>query len=136
MSRTAIRIEKLSKRYKMGEREKYVALRDVLSRAFKAPLRVFRSANGNGKLAHPRADYFWALKDVSLEFQEGEIVGVIGRNGAGKTTLLKILTRITRPTSGRAAVRGRVGSLLEVGTGFHPELTGHENVFFYGAILG
>lgn len=134
MSRTSIRIQNISKRYKIGERERYVAFRDVLSRMLRAPLRSFGNRNGNS--GKPRSGHFWALKDICLEFEEGEIVGLIGRNGAGKTTLLKILTRITRPTLGHAKLHGRVGSLLEVGTGFHPELTGHENVFFYGAILG
>jgi len=84
----------------------------------------------------PKDETFWALKDVGLEVREGEVLGVIGRNGAGKTTLLKILSRITRPTTGWAEIYGRVGSLLEVGTGFHPELTGHKNTFLSGAILG
>lgn len=135
MSPKSIRVENLSKRYRVGQsRDRYVALRDVLTQMVKAPLRAFRNRNGNSRQSP--GDYFWALKNICLEFEEGEIVGVIGRNGAGKTTLLKILTRITRPTSGRATVRGRVGSLLEVGTGFHPELTGRENIYFYGAILG
>ena len=134
MSDTAIRIEGISKQYSRGKREKYLALRDVLTEALRFPRRIFQ------KKRQPEAgeenEYFWALDDVSLEVKQGDIVGLIGRNGAGKTTLLKILTRITRPTRGRARVVGRVGSLLEVGTGFHPELTGRENVFFYGSILG
>jgi lipopolysaccharide transport system ATP-binding protein len=134
MSDIAIRIDAISKRYTRGKREKYLALRDVLTDALKAPLRLFQSKNGDS--GEPANESFWALKDICLDVQEGEIVGLIGRNGAGKTTLLKILTRITRPTYGRARVNGRVGSLLEVGTGFHPELTGRENIYFYGSILG
>jgi ABC-type polysaccharide/polyol phosphate transport system ATPase subunit len=129
-----IRAENLSKRYRIGERERYLALRDVLTRALSVPARIFRPqppASGNGHHSH-----IWALKDVSFEVRQGEVVGIIGRNGAGKTTLLKILARVTKPTRGFAEVRGRMGSLLEVGTGFHPELTGRENVFLSGAILG
>lgn len=128
MSESVIHAEGLGKRYRVGERERYLALRDVLSRVITAPFR----RNGNGR----NTDYLWALEDVSLEVRQGEVVGLIGRNGAGKTTLLKILSRITRPTTGYAEIHGRVGSLLEVGTGFHPELTGRENVFLSGAILG
>jgi ABC-type polysaccharide/polyol phosphate transport system ATPase subunit len=128
MSESVIHVEGLGKRYRVGERERYVALRDVLARAFAAP---FRRSRRNGQ-----PDYLWALRDVSFDVSHGEVVGLIGRNGAGKTTLLKLLSRITRPTSGFAEVRGRVGSLLEVGTGFHTELTGRENVYLSGAILG
>src|SRR3984957_13373297 len=128
MSESVIHVEGLGKRYRVGERERYFALRDVLTRAFRAPFRK------NG--ARRSTDYIWALKDVSLDVQQGEVVGLIGRNGAGKTTLLKLLSRITRPTTGFAEIRGRVGSLLEVGTGFHPELTGRENIYLSGAILG
>jgi lipopolysaccharide transport system ATP-binding protein len=135
MGDLAIRVENLSKRYRIGQRERYLALRDVLARAISAPFRVF-SSNSKPDSRNPRSDYIWALKDVSFEVKQGEVVGIIGRNGAGKTTLLKILARITRPTSGYAEVRGRVGSLLEVGTGFHPELTGRENIYLSGAILG
>ena len=135
MGDTAIRVSDLGKRYRIGEREPYRALRDVLTRALRAP---FRRRAGHATPGGGKADskHFWALKDVSFEIQRGEVVGIIGRNGAGKSTLLKVLSRITRPTEGRAEIRGRVGSLLEVGTGFHPELTGRENIFLNGAILG
>jgi lipopolysaccharide transport system ATP-binding protein len=135
MSDIAIRVENLSKRYRIGQREPYYALRDILARALTAPFRFF-SHNERQTAASNPSGYIWALKDVSFEVKEGEIVGIIGRNGAGKTTLLKILARITKPTKGYAEVRGRVGSLLEVGTGFHPELTGRENIYLSGAILG
>jgi lipopolysaccharide transport system ATP-binding protein len=134
MNDTVIHIDKISKRYKIGERVRYLALRDVMARTLRVPLRLFRKENSSSRTSGD--GYFWALKDVCLDIHQGEIVGLIGRNGAGKTTLLKILSRITRPTSGSAEVRGRVGSLLEVGTGFHTELTGRENVYFYGSILG
>jgi lipopolysaccharide transport system ATP-binding protein len=128
MSDTVIHVEDLGKRYRVGERERYFALRDVLARAFTAPFR--RQARKR------RDDYMWALRNVSLDIKQGEVVGLIGRNGAGKSTLLKILSRITRPTTGFAEIHGRVGSLLEVGTGFHTELTGRENIYLSGAILG
>src|SRR5437879_2006700 len=124
---TVIQAEKLSKRYRIGEQERYHALRYVFTHAFRSPLSFLRRS---------RHETFWALQEVSLNVCEGEVLGLIGRNGAGKTTLLKILSRITRPTTGWAEIRGRVGSLLEVGTGFHPELTGRENTFLSGAILG
>ncbi len=127
MSQTAIHVEGVSKLYRIGERERYLALRDVLAKAFSGRKR------GNGTRNRP---VLWALRDISFDVREGEVVGLIGRNGAGKSTLLKILSRITKPTEGSATIRGRVGSLLEVGTGFHPELTGRENVFLNGSILG
>jgi len=132
--RPAIRVDRLSKQYRIGARasEGYRTLRESLSTAVTAPLRRWRH---HGETAADAAT-FWALKDVSFEVQPGEVVGVIGRNGAGKSTLLKTLSRIIEPTSGRATVRGRVCSLLEVGTGFHPELTGRENIYLNGSILG
>jgi homopolymeric O-antigen transport system ATP-binding protein len=126
MSTTVIHGESLGKRYRRGLHPE-TGLRHALENFIRSPLSVFR---GNHQ------ESFWALKDVSLEVREGEVLGLIGRNGAGKTTLLKILSRITRPTTGWAEIQGRVGSLLEVGTGFHPELTGRENTFLSGAILG
>lgn len=127
MSTIAIRSEGLGKSYCRGALQNSTLLRDHLSQILKSPLSILR---------HPKGETFWALKDISLEVREGEILGLIGRNGAGKTTLLKILSRITKPTTGWAEIYGRVGSLLEVGTGFHPELTGRENTFLSGAILG
>jgi lipopolysaccharide transport system ATP-binding protein len=129
----AVNVEAISKRYRLGTgAHHYGRLTESLSNAFTAPLRKLSRTR-----VAPRGEQFlWALKDVSFEVREGEAVGIIGRNGAGKTTLLKVLSRITEPTEGRAVLRGRVGSLLEVGTGFHPELTGRENVFLNGAILG
>lgn len=141
MTDVAIRVENLSKRYRIGQRERYYALRDVLAKLFTAPFRRL-SASPSHRLSvspFPRfsdSQHIWALKDVSFEVKRGEVVGIIGRNGAGKTTLLKILSRITEPTEGYAEIHGRVGSLLEVGTGFHPELTGRENIYLSGAILG
>ena len=129
----AIRVENLGKEYQLGLRENgYKTLRESIMDLAAAPLRRLRHLSGKSQ----KAERIWALRDVSFEVQPGEVVGIIGRNGAGKSTLLKILTRITEPTTGKAEVRGRVGSLLEVGTGFHPELTGRENVFLNGAILG
>jgi len=127
MSTAVIRAEGLGKQYRRGMAETRGTLRDALTNFARAPLAALRP---------PKQEVFWALKDVSLEVREGEVLGLIGRNGAGKTTLLKILSRITRPTTGWAEIRGRVRSLLEVGTGFHGELSGRENTYLSGSILG
>ncbi len=135
MGDVAIRTHELSKRYTLGTQQMgYTTLREALGRAAARPLRVLAPRRA-AKARSARAE-LWALKDLSLTIRHGEVLGLIGHNGAGKSTVLKILTRITEPTSGWADVEGRVGSLLEVGTGFHPELTGRENVFLQGAILG
>ncbi len=133
MSMPAIRVEGLWKQYQVGGRERPPeSFREAVTRAVAAPFRRLAGRAG----ASQRDRWFWALQDVTFTVELGEVVGIIGRNGAGKTTLLKVLSRITPPTRGRAEVRGRLGSLLEVGTGFHPELTGRENIYLNGAILG
>jgi ABC-type polysaccharide/polyol phosphate transport system ATPase subunit len=134
MSDIAIHAENLGKQYRIGDRARYLALRDVLAKTVKAPMRMFQRSASNASCNG--AGTIWALKEASFEVREGEVVGLVGRNGAGKSTLLKILARVTKPTEGIAKVHGRLGSLLEVGTGFHTELNGRENVYLSGAILG
>jgi lipopolysaccharide transport system ATP-binding protein len=138
MNDVVIQTENLSKKYRLGARaEPYKTLRESFSRAAISPLRVGRSIVKRRPDGEPnRRPDFWALKDVSFEVKRGEVLGIIGRNGAGKSTLLKLLSRITQPTEGRVRVKGQVASLLEVGSGFHPELSGRENIFLNGAILG
>jgi lipopolysaccharide transport system ATP-binding protein len=128
-NKISIRVNHLSKKYKLGgQQERYLTIRDTIVNSLKSPFKTFHSTSPD--------EGFWALKDVSFEVEHGEVVGIIGRNGAGKSTLLKILSRITIPTEGTVEIHGRVGSLLEVGTGFHPELTGRENIFLNGSIIG
>lgn len=128
-----IEVKNLEKKYTVGEQQRYVALRDVISAATQRVLQVLKKSE-SARDVHKNE--FWALQDINFEVKKGEVLGIIGRNGAGKSTLLKILSQITPPTTGEIRLRGRVGSLLEVGTGFHPELTGRENIYLNGAILG
>ena len=138
MNNIAIRVDHLSKRYRIGtSKMRYATLRDSLAGAANAPVRWLKRVTGRKQPgADEPLDHIWALKDVSFDVCQGQVLGIIGRNGAGKSTLLKILARVTDPTDGYGEIHGRVGSLLEVGTGFHPELTGRENIYLNGAILG
>jgi lipopolysaccharide transport system ATP-binding protein len=138
MDNIAIRVDQLSKRYRIGtSKMRYTTLRDSLVSAASAPVRWANRVVGRNQFSdRDQQDHIWALRDISFEVCEGQVLGIIGRNGAGKSTLLKILARVTDPTSGSGEIHGRVGSLLEVGTGFHPELTGRENIYLNGAILG
>ncbi|HLL83920.1 MAG TPA: ABC transporter ATP-binding protein [Longimicrobium sp.] len=135
MPNFTIRAHGLGKQYRLGRAEPYTTLRESLVRAAVGPARALGRLAGRVEPAE-EAPLFWAIRDVSFEVKQGEVLGIVGRNGAGKSTLLKVLSRITEPTEGRAEVYGRVGSLLEVGTGFHPELSGRDNIYLNGSILG
>src|SRR3989344_6284809 len=135
-SKPIIEVKNIGKKYNITHQKgSYIALRDVLMNVIKSPF-SFLKTKVKQVAGFEKKEDFWALKDVSFDVEKGEVIGIIGRNGAGKSTLLKILSQITPPTTGEIILRGRVGSLLEVGTGFHPELTGRENIFLNGAILG
>ncbi len=135
MSEIAVKVEGLSKQYRIGVRSSYQTFREALMQTVSAPMRKLRSLSSSRQNGSDPG-LIWALRDVDFEVKQGEVVGIVGCNGAGKSTLLKVLSGITEPTAGYADIYGRVGSLLEVGTGFHMELTGRENIFMNGALLG